>query len=355
MQDRALGFPEISVAPMMDWTDRHCRYFHRLLSPNVKLYTEMVTTGAILHGDRDRFLRFDETQHPIALQLGGSNAEDLAFSAKAGAQYGYNEINLNCGCPSDRVQSGRFGACLMKEPDHVAACVEAMNKSVDVPVTVKCRIGIDEQDSFEFLERFVSKIADKGCKTFVIHARKAWLNGLSPKENREVPPLDYDRVRATKEKYPHLRIILNGGLTTIEAVKQNLSFPRKRESSEETSQDPRLRGESNFGLDGAMIGREAYQNPWLLTQIEKEIFGNGEPCSRDTVVLKMMDYAREQRKLYDTPVKSITRHMIGLYHELPGAKAWRRALSTLPYEDGADENVLLRALEAMEERQKLAA
>ena len=315
---------------MMDWTDRHCRFFHRLLSPSVKLYTEMVTTGAILHGDKDRFLRFDDTQHPIALQLGGSDAEDLAFCAKAGENAGYDEINLNCGCPSDRVQSGRFGACLMREPSHVADCIEAMVKAVNIPVTVKCRIGIDDEDSFEFLDKFVGEIADKGCKTFVIHARKAWLKGLSPKENREVPPLDYERVRKIKAKYPQLRIILNGGLTTIGGIKA-------------------------AGVDGAMIGREAYQNPWFLTEIEREIFGNQNPRSRDTVVLKMVDYSREQRKLYDTPIKSITRHMIGLYHELPGAKAWRRALSTLPHEDGADESVLLKALEMMEGKQKLAA
>ncbi len=330
MQDRVLTFPEISVAPMMDWTDRHCRFFHRLLSPNVRLYTEMVTTGAILHGDRERFLRFDDSQHPIALQLGGSDAEDLAFCAKAGENSGYDEINLNCGCPSDRVQSGRFGACLMREPSHVADCVEAMIKAVNIPVSVKCRIGIDDEDSFEFLDKFVGEIADKGCKTFVIHARKAWLKGLSPKENREVPPLDYERVHKIKAKYPQLRIILNGGLKTIGGIKA-------------------------VGVDGAMVGREAYQNPWFLTEIEKEIFGNAATRSRDTVVLKMVDYAREQRKLFDTPIKSITRHMIGLYHELPGAKAWRRALSTLPHEDGANESVLLKALEAMEGRQKLAA
>ncbi len=315
---------------MMDWTDRHCRYFHRLISPGVRLYTEMVTTGAILHGDKERFLRFDNSQHPVALQLGGSDPEDLAFCAQAGQNSGYDEINLNCGCPSDRVQSGRFGACLMKEPEHVGACVEAMCKSVDIPVTVKCRIGIDDEDSFEFLDRFVGEVANKGCKTFIIHARKAWLSGLSPKENREIPPLDYARVRAVKEKYPGLCIILNGGITTIEAIQ-------------------------SAGVDGAMIGREAYQNPWFLAAIEREIFKNPAPNSRDTVVIKMVEYARDQRKLYGTPIKSITRHMTGLYHELPGARAWRRALSTLAHENGADESVLLRALEAMESRQKLAA
>ncbi|MCE7886205.1 MAG: tRNA dihydrouridine(20/20a) synthase DusA [Alphaproteobacteria bacterium PRO2] len=331
-----ISMPEISVAPMMDWTDRHCRYFHRLLSPSVKLYTEMVTTGAILHGDKDRFLRFDQTQHPIALQLGGSDAADLAFGAEAGENAGYDEINLNCGCPSDRVQSGRFGACLMREPSHVAECVEAMVKAVDIPVTVKCRIGIDDEDSFEFLDKFVGEIADRGCKTFVIHARKAWLKGLSPKENREVPPLDYERVRKIKEKYPHLRIILNGGLTTIEQIKEaispSLSSRRKPGSGNlmpQTQPDSGLRRNDNF-LDGAMIGREAYQNPWFLTQIEKEIFrrnpsprsalprlplpegegdpsdkrGSGEGLSRETIVLKMHSYAREQRKLYDTRVKN---------------------------------------------------
>jgi tRNA-dihydrouridine synthase A len=322
--------PNISVAPMMDWTDRHCRYFHRLLSPNVRLYTEMVTTGAVIHGDKDRFLRFDDTQHPIALQLGGSDAQDLGFTARVGENFGYDEINLNCGCPSDRVQSGKFGACLMREPNHVADCVEAMVKAVNIPVTVKCRIGIDHEDSFEFLDRFVGQIADKGCKTFIIHARKAWLSGLSPKENREVPPLDYERVRAVKNKYPQLEIILNGGLTTIGGIKA-------------------------AGVDGAMIGREAYQNPWFLTEIEREIFGNAQPRSRDTVVLKMVEYAREQRKLFGTPIKSIVRHMTGLYHEQPGAKAWRRMLSTLPHEDGADETVMLRALEMVDSREQLAA
>ena len=322
--------PIISVAPMMDWTDRHCRYFHRLIAPGIQLYTEMVTTGAIIHGDRERFLRFDEAEHPLVLQLGGSDAQDLAFCAEVGQNFGYDEINLNCGCPSDRVQSGRFGACLMREPSHVAACVEAMCKSVDIPVTVKCRIGIDHEDSFEFLNRFVGEIADKGCKTFIIHARKAWLSGLSPKENREVPPLDYERVRAVKEKYPELCIILNGGVTSIQQIK-------------------------DAGVDGIMIGREAYQNPWFLTEIEREIFGNTASRSRDTIVLKMMEYAREQRKLYGTPVKSITRHMTGLFHEQRGARAWRQTLSTLPHEDGADESVFLKALEAMESREKVAA
>ncbi|MGB0720716.1 MAG: tRNA dihydrouridine(20/20a) synthase DusA, partial [Bdellovibrionales bacterium] len=224
---------EISVAPMMDWTDRHCRYFHRLIAPHVTLYTEMVTTGALIHGDADRFLRFDQAEHPLALQLGGSDADDLARCAVMGQEAGYDEINLNCGCPSDRVQSGRFGACLMQEPDHVADCIAAMSGAVDIPVTVKCRIGIDRQDNFDFLDRFVGKIADKGCKTFIIHARSAWLKGLSPKENRDIPPLNYDRVHEVKEKYPDLRIILNGGITTLKQVQDNAA------------------------LNGVMIGREA--------------------------------------------------------------------------------------------------
>ncbi|MCC7305140.1 MAG: tRNA dihydrouridine(20/20a) synthase DusA [Alphaproteobacteria bacterium] len=331
MNQRYTPKPEISVAPMMDWTDRHCRYFHRLIAPHVKLYTEMVTTGALLHGDRDRFLKFDEAEHPVALQLGGSDPEELAFCARAGEAAGYDEINLNCGCPSDRVQAGRFGACLMKEPAHVGTCVKAMLEAVQVPVTVKCRIGVDEQDDFSFLEAFVDKIVESGCTTFIIHARKAWLKGLSPKENREKPPLNYERVQAVKEKYPGLRIILNGGITTLEQARTQVKT-----------------------LDGVMIGREAYQNPYFLSEIERGVFGAQFSKSRETIALAMMDYARTQRKLYDTPIKSITRHILGLYHEQQRAKIWRRTLSTLPYEDGADESVILRALELMEEK-KMAA
>ena len=322
---------EISVAPMMDWTDRHCRYFHRLLSPHARLYTEMITTGALIHGDRERFLRFDEAEHPIALQFGGSDADALRKCAVMAQDSGYDEINLNCGCPSDRVQQGSFGACLMKQPDLVSDCVAAMQSAVDIPVTVKCRIGIDKIDDAEFLDEFVEKIADKGCKTFIIHARNAWLNGLSPKDNRNIPPLNYDRVYALKEKYPHLRIIINGGVKDISDIRDHLQK-----------------------LDGVMIGREAYQNPWLLTEIEKEIFENKSDVTRESIALKMRDYAKEQKRLYDTPVKSIARHVLGLYHEQPNGKTWRRVLSTLPYEDGADESVFERALEAMEES-KMAA
>ena len=316
-------WPEISVAPMMDWTTRHCRYFHRLLSPSVRLYTEMVTTGALIHGDHERFLKFDKTEHPVALQLGGSEKTDLAQCAAMGEQSGYDEINLNCGCPSDRVQSGAFGACLMKEPNHVADCVGAMIKAVKIPVTVKCRIGIDDFDSFEFLNEFVDKIADKGCTTFIIHARKAWLKGLSPKQNREIPPLDYERVAQIKEKHPQLRIMLNGGLTSL----------------------PQIQDIENR-YDGFMIGREAYQNPYFLAELENA-YGELDISTRGEIVEKMSNYAAIQ--LADgVPIKAITRHMLGLFQGLPGAKAWKQTLSTLPYQDGADETVLIQALKAYE-------
>ncbi len=311
---------------MMDWTNRHCRYFHRLIAPHVRLYTEMVTTGALLHGDAARFLRFDEAEHPVALQLGGSEPDALRICAKMGEDYGYDEINLNCGCPSDRVQSGRFGACLMKDPDHVADCVGAMIQAVEIPVTVKCRIGIDDMDSFAFLDEFVEKIADKGCTTFIIHARKAWLQGLSPKQNREVPPLDYARAGMIKEKHPQLRVILNGGLTDIQGVTENIG-----------------------AFDGVMIGREAYSNPYFLAELEEHIFNNTAIKSRQEVARAMASYAREQKERFDTPVKSITRHILGLYHHQKGAKAWKRTLSTLPYQDGADESVIEEALLAVQD------
>lgn len=331
-QEKSKKVPHISVAPMMDWTDRHCRYLMRLISPGTILYTEMVTTGALLHGDAPRFLRFDEAEHPVALQLGGSDAANLATAAKMGADEGYDEVNLNCGCPSDRVQSGRFGACLMKEPDTVASCIEAMIKAVDIPVTVKCRIGVDDQDDLKTLNEFVSKIADVGCNTFIIHARKAWLKGLSPKENRNIPPLDYERVARLKEKYPHLEIILNGGIKTVEEIKKHLKT-----------------------FDGVMIGREAYSNTYLLAEIEREIFGNDNVMSREDVARAMVDYAAAQAEQFDTPVKSITRHMVGLYHEIPGARAFRRALSTLPHQDGAGPEVIEQALDAMQNRHKVVA
>ncbi len=313
--------PHVSVAPMMDWTDRHCRYFLRLIAPNVRLYTEMVTCGALIHGDADRHLRFNTQEHPVALQLGGSDPSDMALCARMGEDYGYDEVNINCGCPSERVQKGAFGACLMAEPDLVARCVAEMRKSANIPVTVKCRIGIDELDSFEFLDTFVSKIVEAGCTTFIIHARKAWLKGLSPKQNREVPQLDYDRVKQVKEKYPQLEIILNGGIQTLAQTRDNL-------------QD----------LDGVMIGREAYQNPYFLAEIEHGVFGNSDILSREEIARAMIPYIEQQQKDHGTPVKSITRHMLGLYHGQRGGKSWRRTLSELPYQDGARADLLLRAL-----------
>jgi tRNA-dihydrouridine synthase A len=313
---------EISIAPMMDWTDRHCRYFHRLISPHVRLYTEMVTTGALIHGDRDRFLRYSDEEHPIALQLGGSEPDDLATCAAIGEEYGYDEINLNCGCPSDRVQKGAFGACLMERPGDVADSVAAMIKATTLPVTVKCRIGIDDSDDLPFLDTFIARVADAGCGMFIIHARKAWLQGLSPKENREVPPLRYDIAAAIKNKYPHLRIIVNGGIRTVEDVKRHLDV-----------------------FDGVMIGREAYQNPWFLAELEREIFGNYDVMTPDDVVRAMIPYIRTQQELYGTPVKSIVRHMTGMFQGARGARRYRQILSTA-HEDGTTADILEKALAA---------
>lgn len=330
MVNTAEQTPHISVAPMMDWTDRHCRYFLRQIAPNVRLYTEMVTTGALLHGDAERFLRFDPSEHPVALQLGGSDPTDLGACAKMGADYGYDEINLNCGCPSDRVQKGMIGAILMTKPDLVARCVEAMAEKSSVPVTVKCRIGVDDQDDFEFLDQFVDNCVNAGAKTLIVHARKCWLKGLSPKQNREIPPLDYGRVQALKEKYPQLVVILNGGIKDMAGVRLSLDT-----------------------LDGAMIGREAYQNPYFLAEIEQEIFNNTNFAPREVIAMAMAEYAARQFALYQTPVKSITRHMMGLFHQEQGAKNWRRALSTYPYEDGAGPEVFEKALSAMTLPEKL--
>ena len=301
--------PHISVAPMMDWTDRHCRHFHRVIAPDVRLYTEMVTCGAIIHGDRDRFLRFNESEHPVALQLGGSEAADLAKAVRLTEPYGYDEINLNCGCPSERVQSGAFGACLMREPGLVADCVHAMQEQTDKPVTIKCRIGIDEQTDFDFLDAFIKPIKATGCRTFILHARSAWLKGLSPKENREIPPLDYNRVIEIKEKHPELEIILNGGIRDIETV----SFALEK-------------------LDGAMIGREAYQNPWFLRELQLKFLQQKDHLPDEfEVVRAMIPYAREQKERYGTPLKSITRHMTGLFSGKPGARRYRQILSTKPH------------------------
>ncbi|SEG73601.1 tRNA dihydrouridine(20/20a) synthase DusA [Vibrio hangzhouensis] len=311
----------LSVAPMLDWTDRHCRYFHRLLSSQTLLYTEMVTTGAIIHGKGD-FLAFNEEEHPVALQLGGSNPTDLATCAKLAQERGYDEVNLNVGCPSDRVQNGRFGACLMAEPDLVAECVAAMREVVDIPVTVKTRIGIDDQDSYEFLTKFVSTVSEKGgVDQFTIHARKAWLSGLSPKENREIPPLDYPRAYQIKKDFPHLNVAVNGGVKTLEESLQHLQH-----------------------LDGVMIGREAYQNPYILAQVDQLIFGLDTPVKKRKQIVEEMYPYIERQLANGSYLGHISRHMIGLFQAMPGARQWRRYISENAHKKGAGIEVLETAL-----------
>jgi tRNA-dihydrouridine synthase A len=315
----------LSVAPMMDWTDRHCRFFLRLIAPRALLYTEMVAAGAILFGDRERFLHFDQAEHPLALQLGGADPDQLARCAELGATRGYDEINLNVGCPSDRVQNARFGACLMAEPDLVAACVRAMAAAAPVPVTVKTRIGIDEQDSYEFLRRFVDAVAGAGCRTVILHARKAWLSGLSPKENRDLPPLRYEMVHRVKADFPELEIIANGGIRTIEQARAQLAK-----------------------VDGVMIGREAYQNPYALAAWERALLGTAVPApSRLEIVERLLPYI-ERELAAGAPLRAITRHILGLFNGLPGARAWRRHLSEAAYRPGADARVVLDAMAAVQ-------
>ncbi|MBE8565993.1 tRNA dihydrouridine(20/20a) synthase DusA [Vibrio sp. OPT20] len=311
----------LSVAPMLDWTDRHCRYFHRLLSQQTLLYTEMITTGAILHGKGD-FLEYNEQEHPLALQLGGSNPVDLAACAKLAGERGYDEINLNVGCPSDRVQNGRFGACLMAEPELVADCVSAMKEVTDIPITVKTRIGIDDQDSYEFLTKFVSTVSEKGgCEQFTIHARKAWLSGLSPKENREIPPLDYDRAYQIKKDFSDLVIAVNGGVTTLEQTKEHLQH-----------------------LDGVMIGREAYHSPFILAEVDQQIFGLDTPIKKRSQVVEEM-YPYIERELSNgASLGHISRHMLGLFQSMPGARQWRRYISENAHKKGAGIEVMQTAL-----------
>lgn len=312
-----------SIAPMLDWTDRHYRYFARLMSSQTLLYTEMVTTGAILHGKGD-YLAYNQEEHPLALQLGGSNVEDLARCAEIAQQRGYDEVNLNVGCPSDRVQNGRFGACLMEEPELVAHCVDAMRQKVDIPVTVKTRIGIDDKDSYEFLCDFITKVSAAGCDTFIIHARKAWLQGLSPKENREIPPLDYPRVYQLKQDFPGLHISINGGIKSFEEMHAHLAQ-----------------------LDGVMVGREAYQNPYLLAEVDQKIFGlDSLVMSRDQVVDAMLPYV-EAHLQSGGRLNHISRHMTGLYQGIPGSRSWRRHLSENAHKPGAGIEVLLKAREMM--------
>lgn len=320
---------------MMDWTDRHCRYFHRLIAPSVTLYTEMVTTGALIFGDNRRFLRNDESEHPVVLQLGGSDPTDLATCAKMGEEAGYDEINLNCGCPSDRVQSGSFGACLMKEPELVAQGVKAMSEAVSIPVTVKCRIGIDDSPDYTFLEDFISTVSEAGCKTFIIHARKAWLQGLSPKENRDIPPLQYDIAAKIKAAFPDLKIEVNGGIKTIAQISAMLGMDNA----------PPACGHEAFNFDGTMIGREAYQNPWFLREIEEVFYKTDKLLSEEEIIEKMIAYIEKQQKEYETPIKSVTRHMTGLFQGRVGARKWRQILSTEVHQDGVTPDILKRAAE----------
>ena len=311
------------VAPMMAWTDRHCRYFMRLLSRRTRLYTEMVTTGAVIHGDRERLLKFHTHEQPLALQLGGCDPAALARSARIGAEFGYAEINLNVGCPSDRVRNARFGACLMAEPALVADCVAAMQAAVTVPVTVKTRIGIDDRDDYIHLHRFVETVAAGGCRTFVIHARKAWLNGLSPKANRQVPPLRYDRVRQLKRDFPALTLVLNGGIGDLGAAAAHLA-----------------------AVDGVMLGRAAYHDPYLLAAVDRQLFGEAAPApDREAVVEALLPYV-ERQLAAGVRLNAITRHILGLFQGRPGARIWRRQLSEHAHRRGAGTEVIRRALEA---------
>lgn len=297
----------VSVAPMLDWTDRHCRYFHRLLTRHTLLYTEMVTTGALLHGDVARHLRFNTEEHPVALQLGGSEPADLAHCARLGEQWGYDEINLNCGCPSERVQRGAFGACLMAEPPLVADCVKAMVDAVDIPVTVKHRIGINKIESYDFVRDFVGTVAQAGCQVFTVHARNAWLQGLSPKENREVPPLRYALAYRLKADFPALTIVVNGGIASTEAMRTHMQH-----------------------VDGVMIGREAYHNPWAMTEWDAQFWPNAEPAeplTRESAEAAMVVYMAQQATAHGTPWSHIARHMLGLRNGTPGARKWRQVWS----------------------------
>ncbi len=320
---------------MMDWTDRHCRFFHRQLTRHALLYTEMVTADAVIHGNRERLIGFDDQEQPVALQLGGSDAGKLAEAAAIGEAFGYGEINLNIGCPSDRVQEGRFGACLMAEPQLVAACVAAMQAAVRVPVTVKCRIGIDDQDSEADLSRFVATVADAGCRTFVVHARKAWLSGLSPKENREVPPLDYARVYRLKAGRPDLTIVINGGVASLEQARAHLA-----------------------NVDGVMMGRAAYQTPYILADVDHLLFGDTRaPVTRGEAIAALMPYVTAHVG-GGGKVSQVTRHILGLYHGQPRGRLFRRHLSENATLAGASADVLGEALDlvgaAMPEREAAA-
>jgi tRNA-dihydrouridine synthase A len=315
----------ISVAPMMDWTDRHCRYFHRLLAPSALLYTEMVTTGALLHGDLERHLAFNPEEHPVALQLGGSDPADLARCSEIAEEWGYDEVNLNVGCPSDRVQRGRFGACLMKEPELVRDCLAAMRDAVSIPVTVKTRLGVDDLYDYDYFRRFVDTVREAGVDVFIAHARRAWLSGLSPKQNRDVPPLDHDWVYRLKQESPELTVIINGGVDSLEAVETHLEH-----------------------VDGVMIGRAAYHSPWLLAECQATLLGGGGPGNPADLIGPMTAYL-ESLVENDVPVKYATRHVLGLFQGRPGARIWRRYLSENAFRDDRNAAILEEALDAMPE------
>jgi tRNA-dihydrouridine synthase A len=316
-----------AVAPMMDWTDRHCRFFHRLMTRRAKLYTEMLTTGAIIHGDRARLLGFDASEHPVALQLGGSQPDELAAAARIGEQFGYDEINLNVGCPSDRVKDGRFGACLMAEPELVARGVAAMKRAAKIPVTVKCRIGIDDQDPEVALDTLARAVIAAGADTLIVHARKAWLNGLSPKQNRDIPPLDYDRVYRLKAALPNVPIVINGGIAGIAEAKQHLQH-----------------------VDGVMLGRAAYQEPWRLLRADADLFGEAAPyAGMKEVFVAMLPYVEEQLS-HGVRLHAMTRHFVGAFHGVPGARAFRRHLAENGVKADAGVNVLCDAIALVDDR-----
>lgn len=311
-----------TVAPMMDWTDRHCRYFHRILSKHAVLYTEMVTTGALIHADPERFLRFNQEEHPVALQLGGSNAKELALCTKMAEDYGYDEVNLNVGCPSDRVQNNMIGACLMAHPTLVSECLSEMQSAVSIPVTVKHRLGIDDMDSYEELHQFVETVQESGCNVFIIHARKAILQGLSPKENRDIPPLKYEWVYQIKQAFPELEIHINGGIKTIDECKTHLQH-----------------------VDGVMLGREAYQNPYLLSEVDQAFYADSRSqISRKAAAMAMLPYIEDQLS-QGAALNHILRHMLGLFHAQRGGKQFRRFISENAHKPGATIDVLLEALE----------
>jgi tRNA-dihydrouridine synthase A len=312
---------------MMDWTDRHCRTFHRFMTRRARLYTEMLTSGAILHGDRQRLLAFDSCEHPVALQLGGSDPRDLALAAKIGEDFGYDEINLNVGCPSDRVKEGRFGACLMAEPALVASCVAAMKAAVAIPVTVKCRIGIDDQDSEVALDTLARAVTASRADALIVHARKAWLSGLSPKQNRDIPPLDYDRVYRLKASMPEVRVIINGGIGSLAEARHHLAH-----------------------VDGVMLGRAAYQDPWRLLAVDPELFGEAAPFTAMKDVFEAMMPYIERELAQGTRLHSITRHFVGAFHGVPGARAFRRHLAEYGVKPGAGVDVLKAAITLVDDR-----